>query len=337
MKMKTDKAIRILVWVAVIAALTIGSGNRAVAQQKPVKLRMASMFLGSAWYVYGATIAAILHKAFPKGSSFDVLPFSGGIGNMKILQEGDADIGLGFTATTGWAYRGEHAFKKPMKGLRGLVGAMDTYYLGVVVRADAGVESIDQVVKQRKSLNWMTVPVGGGGEWTSRRLMAAYGFSYADMKKWGGRVQNTGFGAIRAQMKDGRAQILSHVITPGHPSIVEIATTTKVKFLPLRDDVIAKLVKEGYGRGTLPAGTFRGQGKDVQTVILHTNLVARADIPDEVAYRVTKAICESTKQMARGHASFKGFTCKKAWTPEAVGLPLHPGAARYYKEKGFMP
>ena len=256
---------------------------------------------------------------------------------MKLLAQGDADLALGFTATAGWAYRGEHAFKKPMRDLRGLVGNMDNYYLGVVVRADAGVNSIDQIAQQKKPLSWVTVPVGGAGEFTSRRLMAAYGFSYAQLKKWGGRVQNTGFGAIRAQMKDGRAKILSHVITAGHPSVTEIATTTNVKFLPLRDDVIAKLVKEGYERAVLPAGTFRGQDQSVPTVGLHTNLVARASLPDDVAYKVTRAICENTKRLARGHASFKKFSCKKAWTPVALGVPLHPGAARYYKEKGYMP
>jgi TRAP transporter TAXI family solute receptor len=328
---------RFLVGVAVVAMLTVGSGNWAAAQPKPARLRIATQFLGSSWYVYGASIAAILHKAFPKGSSFDVLPFTGAVGNMKLLKQGDADMALGFTAMSRWAHKGEHAFDKPMSDLRGLIGAMDDFYLGVVVRADAGVNSIDQIVKERKPLSWMTVPVGGGGEFSSRRLMAAYGFSYDDLRKWGGRVQNTGFGAIRAQIKDGRAQVVSHVVTKAHPSMVEITTTTKVKFLPLRADVIAKLVKEGYGKAVLPAGTYRGQEVKVPTVGLHTNLVTLASLPEKVAYTVTKSICENTKSLARGHAAFKGFSCKKAWTPDALGVPLHRGAARYYKEKGYMP
>ncbi|MFQ5972275.1 MAG: TAXI family TRAP transporter solute-binding subunit [Alphaproteobacteria bacterium] len=331
---------RVLVWVslmAVVAALTFGSGRSDADQTKPVQLRTATMFLGSSWYVYGASIAALLHKAFPKGSSFDILPFAGAVGNMKLLQQGDADLALGFTAMAKWAHRGEHAYKTPMRDLRGLIGAMDNYYLGVVVRADANVNSVDQIVEEKKPLSWMTVPVGGGGEFTTRRLMAAYGFGYDDLRKWGGRVQNTGFGAIRAQMKDGRGQILTHVITAGHPSVTEIAVSARLKFLPLREDVIAALEKEGYRRAILPAGTFRGQDQDVPTVGLHTNLVARASLPDEVAYRITKAVCENTKKLGRAHASFKRFSCKKAWTPDALGVPIHPGAARYYKEKGYMP
>lgn len=329
-----------VVWVAsvvVVGMLTLTSGRSVAQVKKPVRLRTATMFLGSSWYVYGASIAALLHKTFPKGSSFDILPFSGAVGNMKLLKQGEANMALGFTVMGGWAYQGVHAYKTPMRDLRGLIGAMDDYYWAVVVRRDAGIDSIDQIVKERKPVSWVTVPVGGGGEFTARRFMAAYGFSYDDVRKWGGRVQNTGFGAIRAQMKDGRAQVLSHTITAGHPSVTEIATTTNVKFLPLREDVIAKLQKDGYRKAVLPAGTFRGQDKDVLTVGLHTNLVTTASLPEEVAYLVTKTVCENTKRLARAHVSFKKLNCKKTWTPEALAVPLHPGAERYYKEKGYMP
>lgn len=330
----------ILVWLvlgAVVATLTLGVGSPAAQQAEPVRLRIATQFLGSGWYVYGASIAALLHETFPKRSSFDILPFTGAIGNMKLLAQDEADLALGFTTMARWAWRGEYAYETPIPDLRGLIGNMDTYYLAVVVRADAGVESIDQIVKEKKPVGWMTVPVGGGGEFATRRLMAAYGFSYDELKRWGGRVEHTGFGAIKTQIQDGRAHVLSHVVTPGHPAVTEIATTTAVKFLPLRQDVIAKLGEEGFQPAVLPRGTFRGQDQDVPTVGFHTNLVARAGLPDEVAYLVTKAICENTAKLARAHASFKTFACEKAWTPEALGVPLHPGAARYYKEKGYMP
>jgi TRAP transporter TAXI family solute receptor len=322
--------------LAVIAVLLSVSGGRPAPAAEKVQLRMATMFLGSSWYVYGASISALLHKQFPKGSSFDILPFSGAVGNMKLLEQGEANLALGFTVMATWAHKGEHAYKKPMPNLRGLIGKMDQYYLAVAVRKDAGIDSIDQIVKEKKPLSWVTVPVGGGGEFSSRRLMAHYGFSYDALKGWGGKVQNTGFGAIRSQMKDGRAQILSHTVPAGHPSMTEITTTTDIKFLPLRDDVIAALQKEGYGRTVIPAGTFRGQDKDVPTAGLHTTLVTLASLPDDVAYGVVKAVCENTKKLARAHASFKTFSCAKAWTEAALGAPIHPGAARYYKEKGYM-
>lgn len=329
-----------LVWFilgTVVATLMLSAGGSAAQQAEPVRLRIATQFLGSGWYVYGASIAALLHEAFPKRSSFDILPFTGAIGNMKLLAQGEADLALGFTTTSRWALQGEHAFDAAIPDLRGLIGHMDNYYLAVVVRADARVESIDQIVKEKKPVGWMTVPVGGGGEFATRRLMAAYGFSYDELKRWGGRVENTGFGAIKTQIQDGRAQVLSHVVTPGHPAVTEIATTTAVRFFPLRKDVIAKLGEEGFQPAVLPKGTFRGQDQDVPTVGFHTNLVARAGLPDEVAYLATKAVCENTAKLARAHASFKTFSCQKAWTPEALGVPLHPGAARYYKEKGYMP
>lgn len=81
---------------------------------------------------------------------------------------------------------------------------------------------------------------------------------------------------------------------------------------------------------------FKGQKGPVKSVDYGTNLIVHKDVSDDIAYRITKAICDNRDALVNEHKGMSGFTIKDAWRPENVGIPLHPGAVRYYKEKGLM-
>lgn len=104
----------------------------------PMHLRIASMDLGSAHYVYGATFAKLWRSILPKGSTIDVLPFAGGLGNAFVIDKGDADLGLLFGAAANWAIQGKVAFPKKIDVLTGLVGGLDKYYAAVMATKRSG-------------------------------------------------------------------------------------------------------------------------------------------------------------------------------------------------------
>ena len=89
---------------------------------EPQKLRIATLELGSSWYVYGGLMADLLRKELPKGSTIDVLPYAGGVGNMNLVASGDAELGMGFPVTGKWALEGQIAYDKKMPNLRGSGG-----------------------------------------------------------------------------------------------------------------------------------------------------------------------------------------------------------------------
>jgi TRAP transporter TAXI family solute receptor len=130
--------------------------------------------------------------------------------------------------------------------------------------------------------------------------------------------------------------MLIAVVTPKHPSVSEIATSTDVKFLGLDDETIRGLAPLGYTPGTMPADTFKGQAEPVKTVGFPTVVITNKELPEPIAYTVTKTIIENRDALVRGHAGLKDFDPATAWRPEKVGLPLHPGAERAYREKGWM-
>jgi uncharacterized protein len=304
--------------------------------QQPVTLAFATLDTGSAWYVYGATMADVLRKVLPAGSNVDVKPFAGGVGNAKLIARNETQLGLSFTVTNRWAYEGKEAYDSRLENIRALVGGLDTYYLVAVAAKKLGVNSLKEIKDRRLPVKLYTQPVGALGEFGGRQLLRTYGLSYADLKGWGGTTTHVGYNIIVDAFKDGRADVLLAVVTPKHPSVTELTTFADVKFLSIEPDVVKALAPLGYSPATMPANTFKNQPEPVTTVGFPTVVITNKELPEPIAYTVTKTIIENKEALIRGHAGLSAFEPMTAWQPEKVGIPLHPGAERAYREKGWM-
>ena len=300
------------------------------------KLRIATLQMGSSWYVYGGVMGDVLRKELPAGSVIDILPYAGGVGNMNLVSKGDSELGLGFPVTGKWAFDGQMAYDKKMPNLRGLVGGFDEYFVGIVATKKSKITSLEDVAKKKMGINLPTVTKGSMGEFANRQIMEAVGAPYKTIESFGGKVTHTSFGVITKMLVDGQADVFMQVVTAGHPAMTEIAITADVVFLGLSDDVVKKLSAFGWVPATLPANTFKGQTAPVQTIGTTTSLIASDKLPNEVAYAVTKALCENRENLGKGHAGLKPFNPQTGWKSENLGLPLHPGAEKYFKEKGWL-
>lgn len=312
------------------------TGEPTPPKDQPAHLRFASWGLGSAWYVQSATIATAMRQHLPKGSTVDVLPFAGGTGNNTLVASGEAEMAISFNVSTRWAVDGTLAYDKPMPDLRGLVGGLDEFFVAVVASKKLGLTSLQDIKDKQLAVRLVTVPKGGLGEYSAGLILGEYGMSYGDLEKWGGSVRHTSFESIVSAFKDGQADLFIHTITVGHPSLTEIAVSTDITFVDLAPDIVKKLENYGYVAATLPTGSFRGQTAPHHTIGLASNLVATKDMPDDVAYRIAKAVCESKEDLVKGHAAFAPFKPEIAWQSGYLGAPIHPGAEKYFREKGWM-
>jgi TRAP transporter TAXI family solute receptor len=320
--------------LALILVLLLGAG--AAWAQQPVTLAFATLDTGSAWYVYGATMAELLRKALPPGSNVDVKPFAGGVGNAKLVAKNETPLALSFTVTNRWAFEGKEAYDTKLESLRGLVGGLDTYYLVAVAAKKLNLNSLKDIKDRKLAVRLFTQPVGALGEFGGRQLLRTYGISYTDLRGWGGSTTHVGYNVIVDAFKDGRADLLIAVVTPKHPSVSEIATFTDVKFLGIEPETVKALGPLGYAPATMPANTFKNQPEPVSTVGFPTVVITNKDLPEPVAYTVTKTIIENKDALVRGHAGLAAFDPQTAWQSEKVGIPLHPGAERAYREKGWL-
>ncbi len=301
----------------------------------PVQLRFATFTEGTGWYGLGASIGELLRPRLPAGSSLDVLPLAGGVANPQLLAMGKADFAINFAINTRWAREGRLIYESPMEELRGLVGGMDVYNLLPVIRHDLPVQSLAEVKDKKMPLRIYTITVGGQSERATRMLLEAYGMTYQDIEAWGGEVHHTSFDVIKTAFQDGRADLLVHGTPPGHPSVTEISVMSSVKFLSLSEDAINHLVDTyGMDQTVLPAGSFRGQDQDVHTVGWSVTLDATSRMPEEVAYLITKTVLEGREQLGVAHKSLQAFDPTQA--ARTVGVPLHSGAERYYREVGLL-
>ena len=323
--------------LAIVLGLVVGvSAVRAQAPATPVNLAFATLDTGSAWYVYGATMAELLRKALPPGSNIDVKPRAGGVGNPRLVAKNETPLGLAFTVTNRWAAEGREAYTEKHDTLRALVGGLDTYYLVAVATKKLGISSVREIRDKKLGVKVYTQPVGALGEFAGRQLLRATGIGYNEIKGWGGSTQHVGYNIIVDAFKDGRADILFAVITPKHPSVSEIVNAVDVRVLGLDAETAKALLPLGYTPATMPPDTFKGQSEPVSTVGFPTVVITNKDLPEPIAYTVTKTIVENKDALVRGHAGLAEFDPRTAWQPEKVGIPLHPGAERAYREKGWM-
>jgi hypothetical protein len=322
--------------LALLLVLVLGVGGVAAQAPAPVNLAFATLDTGSAWYVYGATMAELLRRALPPGSNVDVKPRAGGVGNPRLVAKNETPLGFGFTVTNRWAYEGKEAYTEKLENLRGLVGGLDTYYLVAVASTKLGINSVREIRDKKLPVKIYTQPIGALGEFAGRQLLRATGMSYNDVRSWGGSTTHVGYNVIVDAFKDGRADILFAVITPKHPSVSEIANDGNVKFLGLDPEITKALLPLGYVAATMPANTFKSQPEPVTTVGFPTVLITNKELPEPVAYTVTKTLIENKDALVRGHAGLAEFDPKTAWQPDKIGVPLHPGAERAFREKGWM-
>lgn len=141
-----------------------------------------------------------------------------------------------------------------------------------------------------------------------------------------------------AALCDGTIDAFGHLIGVPHHSVGEAVSECGATLLSLDGDVTARLIDEFpyYGRVRLPAGAYSGLEADVSTIAVFATLVTRANVPDDLVYGLTRSVFEDLTQIRRAHPSFRGLDPRSMIT---VGLvaPLHPGAARYYREQGWIP
>ena len=236
-----------------------------------------------------------------------------------------------------WAYKGTHDFAKDPQGprnqLRVIANIMEPRYYLTAVKADSGITDLRQIAQKKMPVR--IVASGASVDLTSPAVLAYYGLTKEALESWGGKL----FGSINAA--EGQADVFlawgSLDNTPEYGLWYQISQKYEIKYLELPADLRAKLVKdEDLFEKTLPFGALRGIEKEFQVPArTGTTVYGRTDMPDAFAYALAKALDEKQDllQWANGGINFS-YNTHTVW--KVFDMPLHPGAERYYKEKGYM-
>jgi uncharacterized protein len=229
------------------------------------------------------------------------------------------------------AYRGTgpYAKDKPRMNLRLIANIQDPSYVMVAAKTEIGITDLSQIRQKRWPVRILTAGIGSD----SSRILAHFGLSKQIIEEAGGRVGSTP--DIRENFDVAIGGGGGMTTAPEWNIWTEISQKYNLNFIELPDDLLAELAREEeQDRGIIPAGLYRGIERPIPTVVrTGTAVYGRADMPDDFAYIVAKALDEQQQLLQWRHLNFS-YNVHTVW--KGYEVPLHPGAARYYKEKGYM-
>ncbi|MBW6493631.1 MAG: TAXI family TRAP transporter solute-binding subunit [Burkholderiaceae bacterium] len=305
---------------AVLAAALAGVlAAPAFAQQ----VRLMTGPQGGSWYPLGGAIANIADKA---GLSVQVLP-GAGIANVKAVQGGKADLGFANSISTVDGVAGRAPFTEKATNVCN-VATLYPQYFQVVANADAGINSLADM----KGKSLAVQPKGNTAEFISQQALKVYGLKYGDMS----RVSYVSYTDAVSLLKDNNAQLFTLGTTVPASAIMDLASARDIKIVGIADDKFQAMRKlnPGYTKLVIKAGSYPKQTEDVPTIGYATHVIARCDLDEAVVYKVLKGMVDNKADLAAIAKAMGGTTTKMM--AEDIGVPMHKGAVRFYKEAGAL-
>jgi len=250
----------------------------------------------------------------------------GSVENVRLINKKDVELALAQSDTLDQAWNGLEAFKEPFKGMSA-IATMFPEIVQIVVRADSPIKTFPDLKGKKVGVG----APGSGTEASYRQTLEAYGMKREDVNS-----QYLSFAESAEAFKD--KHIDAFYVIAGIPvsAIMDVSMQNEIRILPLSADITAKLIQKYpfLAAVKIPANTYRGQTEDVPTVAVNSVLIAGNQLKPEVVYNLTKVLFENQPQLAAAHAKGKELNLQRAVT--GVSIPFHPGAVKYYQEKGLM-
>ncbi|MFT0878046.1 TAXI family TRAP transporter solute-binding subunit [Rhodopseudomonas sp. G2_2311] len=277
------------------------------------------------YYPLGVAIAKIYGEKIPNVKA-QVQATKASVENLNLLQQGRGEIAfsLGDSLKAAWDGDAEAGFKAKLDKLR-VIGAIYPNYIQIVATSESGIKTLADL--KGKSLS-VGAPKSGT-ELNSRAILKAAGMDYKDL----GKVEYLPFAESVDLMKNRQLAATLQSAGLGVASLKDLSNSSDINVVAVPKDVVAK-IGSPFVAETIPAGTYKGQDKDVPTAAVINYLVTSSAVSDDLAYQMTKLVYESLPELASAHAAGKGIKLETAAADSPV--PLHPGAIKYFKEKGVL-
>lgn len=303
------------------ATLAVSSMFATAQAENPKFLSMLTGGTGGTYYPLGGAIAKIVSDE--TGIKTDALSSNASADNIIALNDGEAEIAFTQTDVAAYAIDGINNFKdKKIEGIQAL-GSLYPETVQIITTEKSGIKTVNDLKGKKVSVG----APGSGTYVSAEQILEVYGLNMKDI-----RTQHLDFGESVGGIQDGN--IDAAFITAGTPTgaVEQLTATAKVNVLPIDGEEAKKLIDKYpfYGVDTIKEGTY-GLANDVDSVAVLAMLVVQKDLPEDAVYNITKAIYENLDKIA--HAKAKEISLDKAL--DGIGFDLHPGAKKYYEEKGL--
>ena len=281
---------------------------------------------GGSWIPLGGALKHMWEQAVP-GLQIQQTP-GAGIANVRGVDEGKAQIGFANSSTTVDGLAGRPPYPKKVTKVCQIANLYPQYFQ-VAALTDANINSYADL----KGKTLVTQPKGNTAEALTAEILKINGLSYQSLAKANFQASYTDAVSL---MKDGHVQVMTLGTTAPASALMDLASARDMKLVPVDDKTMVALQKEnlGYQKLTIKAGTYPKQDTDLPVIGYSTHLIAACDLPEDVVYKMTKAMAQNVPAMAAVVKPITGLTPKDM--AANIGVPLHKGAAKFYKEVGAI-
>ncbi|ANB34317.1 TAXI family TRAP transporter solute-binding subunit [Rhodovulum sulfidophilum] len=315
--------------LAAAAALTAFAAPAAQAEEF---ITIGTGGVTGVYYPTGGAICRLVNKGRKDhGIRCSVESTGGSVYNLKTIRAGELEFGVVQSDFQYHAYHGSSpSFEGdgPFEGLRA-VFSLHPEPFTVVARADSGIRELDDLKGKRVNIG----NPGSGQRGNMEVVMAAKGWTMDDF-------------ALASELKPAEQsaalcdnQIDAMIYTVGHPSgaIQEATTACDSVLVNIRGPEIDKLVEDNsyYRKAIIPGGMYRGNDEDTETFGVGATLVTSDAVSEEAVYQLVKAVFDNFDDFKALHPAFANLKAEEM-IKDGLSVPLHDGAARYYREKGWI-
>jgi TRAP transporter TAXI family solute receptor len=315
--------------IAVVAALASGSCAAGAAEMRFISVGTGGVT--GVYYPAGGAICRLVNGGAKRhGIRCTVESTGGSVSNLNGIRTHRLDFGLVQSDWQYYAYKGDSSFREtgPFTELRS-VFSLHVEAFTVVARADSGIRRLADLKGRRVNVG----NPGSGQRGTMDVILRAMGWTIGDF-------------ALASELSaDEQSQALcdnkidAMVFVVGHPSgsVKEATALCASRLVDVEDDAVDRLVRESdfYRKTKVPAGMYAGTSRDVATFGVVATLVTSSRVPDETVYQVVKSVFSDFAAFKKQHPAFKDLRTADM-IRAGLTAPLHPGAVRYYKQRGWQ-
>lgn len=322
------KTLSVMMVVVLLASLLVGCGEKSTSgtPAKETFVSIATGGTGGAYYPLGGAMAKIFNENIP-GVTANAQSTGASVENIGLVSKGETEIAFVQNDVTYYAYTGTETFadKDKITNIRGMA-MLYPEVVQIIATADSGIKSVEDMKGKKVAVG----APGSGTEVNARQILAEHGITYDDL----GKADYLSFNEAADQLKD--KQVDAAFVTAAYPTsaVTEVTQTADIVVVPVNRDKIASLSAKYpfYTEVTIPGGTYKGNDVDVTQAAVMAMLVVPENLDEDLCYNLTKQMFEQRQVIIDTHA--RGNDIKLETALAGMPIELHPGAKKYYDEKG---
>lgn len=340
---KTKSMIYVFISALLILTSSVGCGRQTVStepkekanvkenvkaneQKEEIKLHFWATGPSGSWYPLATAITEKLKKNMANLNQVSI-ESGGAVSNVVAINEGKGQIGFSQAMPAFDGYNGSPPFKGKNQNIR-YVMSLFPHYMHIAVNKGSGINKIEDIKGKRINVG----PKGLTTEVLTQQLLKLYGMSLHDMAS----VEYLSFADSVEQMKNGRLDVLFWNVSIPFAVLNDLSESRDIVYLPIPNDKIQKLtsVNNGLFSGVIKTGSYKGMDKDVKTINTPLVIIAHKDAPEDLVYQTTKTVFAEFESLKQISPPLKVLTTNDFLGD--IGIPMHPGAQKFFKEKGLL-